>query len=140
MEGGGTEVVRLLRIEPGVDQHLHQSWEAFVGGPVEGGVSVDVSQVGSRLFAQQEGGHHGATEHAGHHQRSQPLVVGGVHGDPGREENVNHRHVAIAAGPVYWPGSLAVVRVMVNVASLLDEEPAGGKMTVRREEGHSCLT
>ena len=116
-----------LRVEPGVDEHLHQSWEAFIGGPVQGGVSVDVGEVRSRLFPQQKCGHHGATEHAGHHQRGQALVVHSVHGDPRREENVNHRHVAIATGPVDGAGPLPVVRVVVHIASVLDEEPAGEK-------------
>ena len=109
MERRGTKVVRLLRIEPRVYQHLHQSGEPFIRRPVEGGVSVDVGEVRSGLFSQQKCGHHGATEHAGHHQRGEALVVRGVHCDPSSEEDINNRHVTIATGPVYWPGSLAVV-------------------------------
>ena len=127
VEGRGANVIRLLRIEAGVDQHLHQAGEPLIGGPVQGGVSVDVGEVGSGLLAQQEGGHHGAAEHAGHHQRGQPLVVHRVHGDPRREENVNHRHVTIATGPVNGAGTLPVVGVVVNIASVLDEEPGGEK-------------
>ena len=135
VEGRGTKVIRLLRIEPGVYQHLHQSGKAFIGGPVQGGVSVDVGEVGRGLFAQQEGGHHGAAEHAGHHQRGQTLVVSRVHGDPGSEENVNNSDVAVTTGPVYWPGTLAVVGVLVNVASVLDEEPAEDNDNCHAETG-----
>ena len=67
------EIVRLLGIEAGVDQHLHEPREALVGGPVEGGVSVHVSQVGRGALAQQVGGGHAPPEHAGHHQRGQAL-------------------------------------------------------------------
>ena len=118
------EVIWLLRIEARIDEHLHEAREAFVGRPVEGGVSIDVSEVRGSSFPQQVGRHHGPAEHAGHHQRGQALVVCGVHRHSRlAHENVHHRHVAIATGPVDGAGSLDIVGVVVDVSSVLDQEP-----------------
>ena len=118
----GPKVVRLLRIEAGVDEHLHESGEALVGGPVEGGVPVHVCEVRRSALAQQVGRGHGPPEHAGHHERGQPLVVGGVHRDPGAgaEQDVHHRHVPVPAGPVDGPGPLSIVTVKINPSALLN--------------------
>ena len=119
-----TEVIRLLRIEARIDEHLHEAWEAFVGRPVEGGVSIDVSEVRGSSLPQQISRHHGPTEHAGHHQRGQALVVCGVHRHSRlAHENVHHRHVAIATCPVDGAWSLDIVGVVVDVSSVLDQEP-----------------
>ena len=58
-------------------------------------------------------------------------MVGGVHRNSGStsatQEDVHNSNMTIPAGPVDGAGPLPVVRVVVHIASVLDEEPAGEK-------------
>lgn len=83
MQGAGPEVVWFLRIKSGVYQHLHEGRKSLICGPVQCGVTVHVREVWLCATAQQVGSHQGPTEHAGHHERGQALVICGVHRDTG---------------------------------------------------------
>ena len=78
VQRGGPKVVGLLWVKARIDEHLHEWRVALVGGPVEGGVPVHVGELGLGPAAEKVRGHELPTKHAGHHQGSEPFVVGSI--------------------------------------------------------------